>query len=74
MSSEAGSWEVRIRKPADKGPRAAPRPDRARLLRALAEMQVDPFAGDVSRLHQEIAAFRRRVGEWRIFFDVDRCR
>jgi len=32
-------------------------------------MRRDPFAGDVSRLQGQ-ATFRRRVGNWRIFFDA----
>lgn len=35
-------------------------------------MRLDPFAGDVARLKNERTAFRRRVGDWRIFFDVYR--
>ena len=34
-------------------------------------MRSDPFTGDIERLKDERAAFRRRVGDWRIFFDVD---
>ncbi len=34
------------------------------------EMESDPFTGDIERLKNERAAFRRRVGNWRIFFDV----
>lgn len=33
-------------------------------------MEQDPFAGDVERLHTQVTAFRRRVGDWRLFFDV----
>jgi mRNA-degrading endonuclease RelE of RelBE toxin-antitoxin system len=33
-------------------------------------MEHDPFAGDVARLHDQATAFRRRVGDWRLFFDV----
>jgi mRNA-degrading endonuclease RelE of RelBE toxin-antitoxin system len=34
-------------------------------------MEYDPFAGDVIPLKNEQTSFRRRVGDWRIFFDVD---
>ena len=34
-------------------------------------MALDPFAGDIERLTHERAGFRRRVGDWRILFDVD---
>ena len=34
-------------------------------------MASDPLAGDIQRLKDERTAFRRRVGDWRIFFNVD---
>lgn len=34
-------------------------------------MQRDPLGGDVARLAQQATSFRRRVGEWRVFFDLD---
>jgi mRNA-degrading endonuclease RelE of RelBE toxin-antitoxin system len=71
MKSEPGSWEVRVRSSAEKNLRRAPRHERERLLKALEEMSQDPFAGDIVRLHNQPTAFRRRVGDWRIFFDVD---
>ena len=37
-------------------------------------MRADPFRGDVVPLRHQRATFRRRVDEWRIFFDVDRGR
>ncbi len=43
-------------------------------MRALDEMQRNPFTGDVARLTNQPSAFRRRVGDWRIFFDVDPAR
>jgi mRNA-degrading endonuclease RelE of RelBE toxin-antitoxin system len=33
-------------------------------------MQVDPFGGDIARLENQPASWRRRVGNYRIFFDV----
>jgi mRNA interferase RelE/StbE len=69
MSSEA-PWEVRIRKDASKGVRRAPKHERERLLTALQGMASDPFGGDVRPLQNQPTAFRRRVGDWRIFFDA----
>ncbi len=34
-------------------------------------MRRDPFAGDIARLKNQPATFRRRVGASRIFFDFD---
>lgn len=36
----------------------------------LEEMARDPFKGDVEQIKDQPTAFRRRVGDWRIFFDV----
>jgi len=33
-------------------------------------MEQNPFAGDIERLKNQPHAFGRRVGDWRIFFDV----
>jgi mRNA-degrading endonuclease RelE of RelBE toxin-antitoxin system len=33
-------------------------------------MAENPFTGDIARLENQPTAFRRRVGDWRIFFDV----
>jgi mRNA-degrading endonuclease RelE of RelBE toxin-antitoxin system len=35
-------------------------------------MQQDPFGGDIARLHGQPSTWRRRVGSYRIFFDVHR--
>jgi len=37
---------------------------------ALDSMRIDPFSGDIARLRAERSAWRRRVGNYRIFFDV----
>jgi mRNA-degrading endonuclease RelE of RelBE toxin-antitoxin system len=37
-------------------------------------MTRDPFTGDIQPLEKQPSAFRRRVGDWRIFFDVYRER
>ncbi len=34
-------------------------------------MQRNPFEGDVAQLKDQPAYFRRQVGAWRIFFDLD---
>ena len=63
-------WRVLAEARARKVIARAPRPDRERLQAVLKEMEHDPFAGNVVRLHDQPAAFRRRVGDWRLFFDV----
>ena len=62
-------WTVVLAAPAQKSLRRIPTPDRTRILAALGEMQRDPFQGDIRKL-QGLSGFRRRVGNWRVFFDI----
>jgi mRNA-degrading endonuclease RelE of RelBE toxin-antitoxin system len=48
-----------------------PAADRRRVLAALEAMEHDPFSGDIVRLKAQPVAWRRRVGDWRILFDVE---
>ena len=68
--SSSDTWTVLLRKRAQKGVARAPLADQERLRSAIKGMETDPFAVDVARLSGEPAAFRRRVGEWRLLFDV----
>lgn len=65
------SWDVSLAGAAQKAVRKAPRGDQDRLLAALEEMSANPWSGDVVHLRNEPTAWRRRVGDWRILFDVD---
>ena len=68
------SWRLLYAKRAQKSLRTFPLRDRQRLNRALDEMVDDPFRGDVAPLRNQPMEFRKRVGDYRIFFDVDRQR
>ena len=65
------NWNPRIANRARKALERFPAKDRRLLLSALEEMRTDPFSGKIKRLKSERSAFRRRVGNYRIFFDVD---
>ncbi len=62
-------WTVVLAGPARKSLKRIPAGDKTRILSALAEMQQDPFRGDIRKL-QGLSGFRRRVGDWRILFEV----
>jgi mRNA interferase RelE/StbE len=61
-------WTVVLAGPARKSLKI-PASDKTRILAALAEIQQDPFHGDIRKL-QGLPGFRRRVGDWRILFEV----
>jgi mRNA-degrading endonuclease RelE of RelBE toxin-antitoxin system len=48
-----------------------PAADRRRVLAVLDAMEQDPFSGDIVRLKMQPVAWRRRVGDWRILFDIE---
>ena len=63
-------WIVRASHDAQKALARADGKDRKYLKAALKQLESDALAGDIQRLKNERAAFRRRVGNWRIFFDL----
>ena len=64
------TWTVNTTEHAAKALARVPRPEQKRLRAVLGEMGENPTAGNIKRLHNERSAFRRRVGDWRIFFDL----
>ena len=62
-------WTVVLAGPARKSLKRIPTSDKTRILATLAEMQQNPFQGDIRKL-QGLRGFRRRVGDWRILFEV----
>ena len=65
------SWTILVARRAEKQLARVPAKSQRMLLAALDEMQQNPFSGDISRLASERSTWRRRVGAYRIFFDVD---
>ena len=68
--SSSSRWELVVTKPAEKRLGTFPPKDRARIQAALLEMRENPFAGDIVRLKALPSAWRRRVGSYRILFDI----
>ena len=63
-------WQLQIARRALKALEKFPAEDRRLIRSALEAMRRDPFSGDIKRLKNERSAWRRRVGSYRIFFDV----
>ena len=64
------TWGLQVTGPAQKDLRKLPAKDQAHIKAALTAMQEDPFSGDIVRLKAQPTAWRRRVGSYRILFDV----
>jgi mRNA interferase RelE/StbE len=65
------TWTVIVTKSAHKQLVKVPGKDRERIIDALIEMERDPQSGDVKHLSNYGVGFRRRVGVYRILFDLN---
>ena len=74
MSSQTSNgpaiWDLVVTKPAQKQLEKLPSRDKARVQAILRTMRENPFGGDILRLRAEPSSWRRRVGNYRIFFDL----
>jgi mRNA interferase RelE/StbE len=64
------AWQLELAGPAQKDFQKLPPKDQARVKAALLSMQNDPFQGDIKRLKGQSTAWRRRVGNYRIIYDL----
>ncbi len=64
------TWNLLITGPAQKNFKKLPPKDQGRVKAVLIAMQSDPFQGDLKRLKGKDTAWRRRVGNYRIVYDL----
>ena len=64
------TWNLNITGPAQKDFQKLPQKDQARVKVTLIAMRTDPFQGDIKRLKGQPTAWRRRVGNYRIIYDL----
>lgn len=64
------TWGLLIGNRAKRQLRRLSRGERERIDDIFSQLRHDPFQGDVKILHG-LGALRRRVGDWRIMFDLD---
>ena len=64
------SWQLLVDNEVRKQLQKIPRPEADRLSLAMEGMAVDPFIGDIEKMRGEENVWRRRVGSYRIFYEV----
>jgi mRNA interferase RelE/StbE len=67
------SWRLTFSRNAQRSLRRLPPDIRRRLDGAFAEMAQDPLSGDVVMLRDYPVGYRRRIGPYRVLFDVDQA-
>ena len=67
------AWAVELSREAARDLERLPRDIRRRMVRAIDEMEVDPFRSNVKRLKgtEWKSRYRKKVGPYRIIFSVD---
>ncbi|HEY6391940.1 MAG TPA: type II toxin-antitoxin system RelE/ParE family toxin [Bryobacteraceae bacterium] len=63
------NWKLLVTKSARKNLASLPSGDQVRIERSLDALESNPFSGDIKRLKP--SGWRRRVGNHRIFYDLD---
>jgi mRNA-degrading endonuclease RelE of RelBE toxin-antitoxin system len=64
------TWGLALAKPASRDLRDVPRADLEDINSVFEEMRSDPYGGDIRFLKGTKRTLRRRVGNWRILFEV----
>ena len=64
------NWQIAAAGRARKQLKRFPLADADRIERAIDEMARDPFAGDIEKMGGQENIWRRRVGAYRIFYEV----
>ncbi len=63
-------WALKIRGDVHKQLSKLPNPDQSRLIEVIETLPDNPYAGDIEKLRGLENAWRRRVGAFRIFYQL----
>ena len=64
------SWILHLNERAKKNLRRFPRKDQENINKVLIEISENPYSGDIAKLDSEENLWRRRVGSYRIKFQI----
>lgn len=64
------TWNVLVDPAVNKQLRRVPKKDADRIFAAITDMVANPYSGDVVRMQGAEDVWRRRVGAYRVFYEV----
>ncbi len=64
------NWALIVNESVRKTLKRIPRPDAERIIKALEELTINPYAGDIRKMEGEDDTWRRRIGAYRIQYEV----
>ena len=64
------NWELRLRKRVKKHLLRFPKKDQIYTAAGLKELATNPYSGDMEKISDEENVWRRRIGAYRIFYEI----
>ena len=64
------TWNVHVPKSVGKTLEKFPKQEKERILEILRSFEVNPWEGDIIKIKGEANAWRRRIGNYRIFYSI----
>jgi mRNA-degrading endonuclease RelE of RelBE toxin-antitoxin system len=64
-------WELRVDPSVLKQLRKLPQMYSERIFEIIRSFAINPYAGDIEKMKGEDSVWRRRVGSYRIFYEID---
>lgn len=68
--SSSESWKLKVRKKIYRILKKFPEKDRQRIVKIIEGLPLDPYTGDIEKMAGEEDSWRRRVGAYRIFYEL----
>lgn len=69
MNSNA-DWVLQIDPKVEKTLKKIPQKSAKRIVSAIEQLSSNPYAGDIQKMRGEKNVWRRRVGEYRLFYEI----
>ena len=63
-------WVLQIDPKVEKALKKIPQNNARRIVSVIQQLPINPYAGDIQKMKGEKNVWRRRVGEYRIFYEV----
>lgn len=70
MENYGTNWELRVDERVYKDLRRIPKNYADKIISVIESFVYDPYAGDIEKIKGESRVWRRRVGQYRIFYEI----
>lgn len=64
------NWRLRVRDKVYKEISKFSANDNERVLKVIENLSLDPYAGDIEKMKGDVKTWRRRIGNYRIFYEI----